>query len=293
MSSLFAKDRVSACLFTFADGRRCRTPRSGTHPQFCFYHARKESKARAAEKLGHELSYFFSGDFVTACDLSTALARLLPAVAHGDIKPKTATTLAYLAQTFLQTLHLSQHEFITAVGEKEWRKTVCDSINQNFDYLESPPNDPTESPAQPQAQPPSPPPASQPRPTPAPATSNAQPPAPCTATSSSDASSPAHQSAAIMNVPNSETTHPQRSEEPGANADASPIDVTRPSSAFAPHTEPAVNPTVPAPKLAPPFPLPAADDPALSVERPVFRRRRHSTSTNPFKTNIYTPPRNY
>ena len=168
MSSLFAKDRVSVCLFTFSDGRRCRTPRSGTHPQFCFYHARKESKARAAEKLGHELSYFFSGDFVTACDLSSALARLLPAVARGDIKPKTATTLAYLAQTFLQTLHLSQHEFITAVGETEWHQAVCDSINQNFNHVNPSPGKTAKPAPQPQAQPPSPPPASQISPTPAP-----------------------------------------------------------------------------------------------------------------------------
>jgi len=32
MSSLSPKDRVSLCLFTFEDGRRCRTPRTGNHP---------------------------------------------------------------------------------------------------------------------------------------------------------------------------------------------------------------------------------------------------------------------
>ncbi len=54
------KDRVSLCRFTFADGRQCRTPRSGKHPHFCFDHARKESQARSAGKLARELSYFFS-----------------------------------------------------------------------------------------------------------------------------------------------------------------------------------------------------------------------------------------
>jgi hypothetical protein len=34
MSSLSAKDRVSLCQFTFADGRRCRTPRTGKNPHF-------------------------------------------------------------------------------------------------------------------------------------------------------------------------------------------------------------------------------------------------------------------
>jgi len=53
------KVRVSLCRFMFADGRRCRTPRSGSHPHFCFYHARKESQAQTADKLGRDLSYFF------------------------------------------------------------------------------------------------------------------------------------------------------------------------------------------------------------------------------------------
>jgi hypothetical protein len=32
MSSLSPKDRVSLCSFTFADGRRCRTPRAAKNP---------------------------------------------------------------------------------------------------------------------------------------------------------------------------------------------------------------------------------------------------------------------
>src|SRR5258708_1714356 len=83
MSSLSAKDRVSLCSFTFSDGRRCRTPRTGNNPRFCFYHAQKEARARAAQKLGKDLDYFFSGDYLSACDLSAALARLIPAVVRG------------------------------------------------------------------------------------------------------------------------------------------------------------------------------------------------------------------
>jgi hypothetical protein len=79
MSSLSPKDRVSLCTFTFSDGRRCRTPRAAKHPRFCFYHAQEEDRARAAQKLGKELDYFFSADYLSACDLSTALARLIPA----------------------------------------------------------------------------------------------------------------------------------------------------------------------------------------------------------------------
>jgi hypothetical protein len=41
-------------------------PRTGKHPRFCFYHAQKEARARAAEKLGKDLAYFFSGDYLSA-----------------------------------------------------------------------------------------------------------------------------------------------------------------------------------------------------------------------------------
>ncbi len=90
MSSLRPQDRKSLCRFTFADGRQCRTPRSPHHPRFCSDHARKDSQARAADKLARELSYFFSGQYLSACDLSAALGRLLPAVVRGDIKPRSA-----------------------------------------------------------------------------------------------------------------------------------------------------------------------------------------------------------
>src|SRR6202521_5802472 len=120
-TSLSAKDCVSLCSFTFSDGRRCRTPRIRNHPHFCFYHAQKEARSRAAETLGKDLAYFFSGDYLSACDLSTALARLVPAVVRGDVRPKTAHTVAYLAQTLMQAIHLSKHEYINAFGTDAWR----------------------------------------------------------------------------------------------------------------------------------------------------------------------------
>src|SRR5260370_18769969 len=76
MSSLRPQDRKSLCRFTFADGRQCRTPRSPHHPHFCSDHARKDSQACAADKLALELSYFFSGQYLSACDLSAALGRV-------------------------------------------------------------------------------------------------------------------------------------------------------------------------------------------------------------------------
>ncbi len=134
MSSLSPKDRVSLCSFTFSDGRRCRTPRSSSHPHFCFDHAQKEARACAAQKLGKDLDYFFSGDYLSACDLSTALGRLIPAVLRGDVKPRAAHTVAYLAQTLMQAIHISQHEYCEAFGSDAWRRSIRNSVKGNYNY---------------------------------------------------------------------------------------------------------------------------------------------------------------
>jgi len=134
MSTLSPKDRVSLCKFSFADGRRCRTPRTRNHPHFCFDHAQKEARARTAEELGNDLAYFFSGGYVSACDLSIALSRILPAVVRGDLKPRTGHTVAYLAQTLMQAIHLSKHEYINAFGTDAWRNSVRNSVDGNYDY---------------------------------------------------------------------------------------------------------------------------------------------------------------
>jgi hypothetical protein len=165
MSSLNSKDRVSLCLFTFTDGRRCRTPRTGRHPHFCFYHAQKEARAQAAETLAKDLAYFFSGDYLSACDLSTALSRLIPAVIRGDIRPKLARTVAYMCQTLMQTIHLSQDEYINAFDSDGWREAVRKSVKLNSDYENSQPeeadepDEPQQNPPQPATQPPPPAPA--------------------------------------------------------------------------------------------------------------------------------------
>jgi len=130
MSTNLSKDRASLCLFTFADGRRCRTPRTSAHPHLCTFHARKESQSQAAQNVGRHLGTYFSGHYLAACDLSSALGHLFSAVAQGQIKPKTASTLAYLAQTLLQSIHLSQHEYINAFGTDSWRQTIRASFDR-------------------------------------------------------------------------------------------------------------------------------------------------------------------
>src|SRR5882762_7767566 len=92
------KDRSCLCAFTFADGRQCRTPR----------------------RAGRDISSFLSGSYLSACDLSSALARLFSAVAEGHVKPKTASTLAYLGQTLIQSIQIAENEYINAFGANSW-----------------------------------------------------------------------------------------------------------------------------------------------------------------------------
>ena len=125
------KDRASLCSFTFADGRRCRTPHGPGHAYLCAFHARKEAQSLAVENLGRDISYFFSGEYLSACDLSSALGRLFATVAQGHVKPRTATTLAYLGQTLVQTIQLAEHEYTNAFGGNAWRERVRSSVDDN------------------------------------------------------------------------------------------------------------------------------------------------------------------
>jgi hypothetical protein len=205
MSSLRPQDRVSLCRFTFADGRRCRlplasgaTPRGG-HPQFCAYHAQKEARSFASRRLAQDLDYFFSGDYLSAGDLTIALARLIPAAVRGDLKPRTARTIAYMAQTLLQAIHVSEGEYINAFGTDAWRKTIRNSVNANHAHRFPP--DPEPAPEQPQTS------SAQPHsqaPTPAPAPSPAISPTPAPVPSSIH-SSPTSQLSALNPQPQTQT----------------------------------------------------------------------------------------
>jgi hypothetical protein len=152
MSTNRSKGRSSLCAFTFVDGRRCRTPRQTGHPYLCAFHARKEAQALAGEEAGKDIAYHLSGSYVSACDLSSALGRLFSAVAQGQMKPKTAATLAYLGQTLVQTLHLAQHEYINAFGTNSWRETIRTSHEQSADHSSDHSSD--HAPSDPQSPPP-------------------------------------------------------------------------------------------------------------------------------------------
>jgi hypothetical protein len=127
MSSTFQR-HAGVCRFTFADGRLCRMLISASHSYLCPSHALKESQALAAQRVGHRLAASLSHDFITACDLTSTLSQLFGAIAQGQLKPRTANTLAYVGQTIAQTLRLSQQEFIAAYGAQTWRAAIRDAI---------------------------------------------------------------------------------------------------------------------------------------------------------------------
>ena len=298
MSSLNAKDRVSLCLFTYTDGRRCRTPRVASHPHFCFYHAQKESQVRSAATLGKDLAYFFSGNYLSACDLSTALSRLIPAVIRGEIKPRLARTVAYMMQTLLQSIHLAQDEYINAFSTDGWRKSIRNSINSNQDYLFPPRRNQHEPPQSASSTPPQPPqtpspqtqaPTPTPQPHPAPPT-EPQAPAP-PPTQPQPAAPPSQPKTAPHPSAAPEACHPERSEGSRLAPTAPTIDKTAVTPA--PANSPAPNP----PTQSPEPPTSTTQTPAeeaLAVARTLFPRRRRANTTpaNSFGTNIYTSPRN-
>jgi hypothetical protein len=141
-----SNDRASLCSFTFADGRQCRTPRAD-HPYLCAFHARKDAQTLAGEAAGKDIAYHLSGSYVSACDLSSALGRLFSAVAQGQVKPKTASTLAYLGQTLVQTLHIAQDEYINAYDTDTWRETIRTSHEQSVNRAKPKPKSPAPEPA--------------------------------------------------------------------------------------------------------------------------------------------------
>jgi hypothetical protein len=123
------KDRSRLCAFTFVDGRQCRTPRRSGHPHLCYFHAQKEAESLAAKQAGEDISRFLPTKLLTACDLGVAMSRLFRAVASGEVKPKVAGTLAYLAQTMLQSIPIAQHEYCEALGTDYWRSAIRSSFN--------------------------------------------------------------------------------------------------------------------------------------------------------------------
>jgi hypothetical protein len=146
MSAHPSKDHCALCSFCFTDGRRCRIPRSPNHPHLCAFHARKETQSLAADHVSREISSCFPGDYLSACDLSSALGHLICAVAQGHIKTKTATALAYLSQTLVQSIQIAQQEYINAFGTDSWRCAIRSSFAPPQPQLPRPCSAPSRTP---------------------------------------------------------------------------------------------------------------------------------------------------
>jgi len=99
-----------------------------------------------AEEAGRKISAYLDSDILTACDLSSAFAALFSATAQGHIKPKTATSLAYLGQLMFQTQRLAKEEFLQAFTTP-WREAVQMSLC--FNQPEPPPATPQSNPSTP------------------------------------------------------------------------------------------------------------------------------------------------
>ena len=121
------------CRFAFSDGRRCRMPRASGNAHFCAFHAQKLARSQSAEELAREISFYFSGEYISANDVTVALSRLIPAILRGDIGSRQARTLAYLAQTLTQLIRISEHEFTNAFGTDTWRRAIRNSVRSNFE----------------------------------------------------------------------------------------------------------------------------------------------------------------
>jgi hypothetical protein len=70
--------------------------------------------------VGIGLCHEIKRNYITASALTWTVSRVFEAVASGKLKPKTARTLAYLAQIMAQAIPLSRHEFVEAVGRNRW-----------------------------------------------------------------------------------------------------------------------------------------------------------------------------
>jgi hypothetical protein len=312
------KDRSpNLCVFAFADGRQCRMPRCSGHLHYCYFHAQKEAESLAAQQVGQDISRFLPTKLLTACDLGVALSRTFCAVARGDLKPKVASTLGYLAQTMLQSIPIAQHEYIESFNTHMWHNAVRFSFR-----LDDPPRTPAPQPA---PQPPAP---ASPEPTPVEAEQNLSRPG-REPGSSSCSSSPAPQPSVqpdpkphtplpptsteffqqVMAGRNSSRSEPPARPEsqipatsesetrirPGPGPEPNSSDSSSSCTSLAPpqpSAQLAPKPPAPAPASAPtakPASSPAPQPPANCHSEPAARREEPASSSNSSPATHHSP----
>jgi hypothetical protein len=125
MSTHSSKDRASLCSFSCADGRRCRTPRCSAHPHFCYFHARKEAQALAAQQVDRDIS---------SCLSKQLSLRLRPQLGFGPSlfrrRPGSDQTQnryhPHLPRpNLVQSIHLAQPSTLTP-----FRINTCKSVSK-------------------------------------------------------------------------------------------------------------------------------------------------------------------
>jgi hypothetical protein len=115
---------TNRCAFESSDGRRCRMLRYDAHPALCPFHAHEERQLLEAERLGSEIASSVSGAFRTATDINFVLGKLFIAFAQRRIPPRTAATLAYIAQLMLHTLPNIKEEYPFYYKFESWNKML-------------------------------------------------------------------------------------------------------------------------------------------------------------------------
>jgi hypothetical protein len=129
MSTTLAVDRSRLCTFVSVAGRGCSMPLFSTHPFLCTYHARKEAQACAAHNAGQDIAYSLSTRYLSYNDLSAALAQTISAVAQQRLSTRTASTIANLSRTLLNSVAGAEKEFIAAYGQEYWKDRIDENLN--------------------------------------------------------------------------------------------------------------------------------------------------------------------
>jgi hypothetical protein len=129
MSTTLVVDRSRVCAFLSPGGRGCTMPLSFGHPFLCTYHARKEAQAAVAQNAGRDIAYSLSARYISYNDLSAALAQTISAVAQHRLSSRTASTIANLSRTLLQSVAGAQAEFIATYGENAWTEKIAQNLN--------------------------------------------------------------------------------------------------------------------------------------------------------------------
>lgn len=159
MSTTLVVDRSRVCAFLSPGGRGCTMPLSFSHPFLCTYHARKEAQAAAAQNAGRDIAHSLSARYISYNDLSAALAQTISAVAQHRLSSRTASTIANLSRTLLQSVAGAENEYIATFGEDLWTEKIAENLNTlrpskpgeplRDDPLEDSDDDPTQEASEP------------------------------------------------------------------------------------------------------------------------------------------------